>query len=43
MALEARARRALRRRYLGVDTATVADVLDTLGLRNQGLAPEFAP
>ena len=34
---------AIRRRYLKVDTATVADVLDTLGLRNQGLAPEFAP
>jgi len=36
-------RDALRRRYLRVDTATVADVLDTLGLRDQGLAPEFAP
>lgn len=33
----------MRRRYLKVDTATVADVLDVLGLRNQGLAPEFAP
>jgi len=33
----------MRRRYLKVDTATVADVLDTLGLRDQGLAPEFAP
>lgn len=42
MGPEARAREALRRRYLKVDTATVADVLDTLGLRNQGLAPEFA-
>ncbi len=26
-----------------MDTATVADVLDTLGLRDQGLAPSFAP
>jgi 4-hydroxy-4-methyl-2-oxoglutarate aldolase len=33
----------IRRRYLKVDTATVADVLDVLGLPNQGLAPEFAP
>ena len=34
---------SVRKRYLKVDTATVADVLDTLGLPNQGLAPEFAP
>jgi len=34
---------SIRRRYLKVDTATVADVLDVLGLPNQGLAPEFAP
>jgi 4-hydroxy-4-methyl-2-oxoglutarate aldolase len=34
---------AIRKRYLKVDTATVADVLDTLGLPHQGLAPEFAP
>ena len=34
---------AIRRRYRKVDTATVADVLDTFGLRDQGLAPEFAP
>ncbi len=33
----------IRRRYLKIDTATVADVLDTLGLPHQGLAPEFAP
>jgi len=33
----------IRRRYLKVDTATVADVLDVLGLPDQGLAPEFAP
>ena len=34
---------AIRRRYLKVDTATVADVLDALGLPDQGLAPQFAP
>src|SRR5258708_3088568 len=34
---------AIRRRYLKVDTATVADVLDVLGLPDQGLAPQFAP
>ena len=34
---------SVRKRYLKVDTATAADVLDTLGLPNQGLAPEFAP
>jgi len=33
----------LRQRYLKVDTATVADVLDKLGYPDQGLAPEFAP
>jgi 4-hydroxy-4-methyl-2-oxoglutarate aldolase len=33
----------LRQRYLAVDTATVADVLDTLGYFDQGLAPDFAP
>lgn len=33
----------IRRRYLKIDTATVADVLDTLGYLDQGLAPEFAP
>ena len=34
---------SVRKRYLKVDTATAADVLDMLGLPNQGLAPEFAP
>jgi regulator of RNase E activity RraA len=34
---------AIRRRYLKVDTATVADVLDVIGLPDQGLAAEFAP
>lgn len=33
----------IRERYLAVDTANVADVLDNLGLLDQGLAPEFAP
>jgi regulator of RNase E activity RraA len=36
-------REAIRRRYLKVDTATVADVLDAIGLTHQGLAAEFAP
>ena len=36
-------RTALRARYLKVDTATVSDVLDVLGLPDQGLAPEFTP
>jgi len=43
MARDAGMREALRRRYLKVDAATVADVLDMLGLRDQGLAPSFAP
>ena len=33
----------IRQRYLGVDASNVADVLDTLGLPDQGLAPAFAP
>jgi regulator of RNase E activity RraA len=33
---------AIRKRFLRVDTATVADVLDVLGFPNQGLAPGFA-
>jgi len=36
-------REEIRQRYLAVDTANVADVLDTLGLMDQGLAHEFAP
>lgn len=36
-------RDSIRTRYLKVDTATVADVLDVLGLPDQGLAPQFAP
>jgi 4-hydroxy-4-methyl-2-oxoglutarate aldolase len=33
----------IRQRYLKVDTSNVADVLDELDLRDQGLAPSFAP
>jgi 4-hydroxy-4-methyl-2-oxoglutarate aldolase len=33
----------IRRRYLAVDSSNVADVLDELGLPDQGLAPRFAP
>ena len=36
-------RDSIRARYLEVDTATVADVLDVLGHPDQGLAPGFAP
>lgn len=36
-------REAIRRRYLKIDTATVADVLDVMGVPDQGLAPCFAP
>jgi 4-hydroxy-4-methyl-2-oxoglutarate aldolase len=43
MARDQRTRQAIRARYLKVDSATVADVLDTLGFPDQGLAPEFAP
>ena len=43
MAPDAARRESIRRRYLKMDTATVADVLDTLGLPDQGLAAEFAP
>ena len=35
-------RDSIRARYLKVDTATVADVLDVLGLPDQGLAPIWA-
>jgi regulator of RNase E activity RraA len=33
----------IRRRFLSVDTSNVADVLDELGLADQGLAPSFSP
>jgi 4-hydroxy-4-methyl-2-oxoglutarate aldolase len=36
-------REALRRRYLKVDSATVADVLDAMGHPDQGLAASFGP
>jgi regulator of RNase E activity RraA len=36
-------REPIRLRYLEVDTSNVADVLDTMGYLNQGLAPQFAP
>lgn len=39
----AQEREDIRNRYLAVDTSNVADVLDTLGCLEQGLAPEFAP
>jgi len=43
MDMTAAKREDIRNRYLAVDTANVADVLDTLGLMDQGLAHEFAP
>ena len=33
----------IRKRYLAVDSSNVADVLDDLGLPDQGLVPGFAP
>lgn len=36
-------REHLRTRFLAVDTSNVADVLDMMGLLNQGLAPDFRP
>ena len=33
----------IRKRYLAVDSSNVADVLDDLGLPDQGLSPGFAP
>ena len=36
-------REGIRRRYLDVDSSNVADVLDELGLVDQGLAPSFRP
>lgn len=41
--LESTAAEQLRQRYLKVDTSNVADVLDELGLPDQGLAPSFTP
>jgi 4-hydroxy-4-methyl-2-oxoglutarate aldolase len=36
-------RHDIRERFLNVDTANVADVLDHLGMLDQGLAPAFQP
>lgn len=36
-------RAAIRNRFRGVDSCNAADVLDSLGLPDQGLSPEFAP
>lgn len=36
-------RASIRQRFLAVDTANVADVLDDLGLTDQGLDPSFRP
>jgi len=36
-------RAEIRQRFLSVDTANVADILDTLGYMNQGLAFDFSP
>ncbi|WP_084651772.1 RraA family protein [Ottowia thiooxydans] len=41
MQLTSQQRREIRERFLNVDTANVADVLDEMGFLNQGLAPEF--
>lgn len=41
MTIDAQKRREIRARYLKVDTANVADVMDTMGLMDQSLAPEF--
>ena len=41
--LDSAAAEAIRQRFLAVDASNVADVLDTLGLPDQGLAPSFAP
>ena len=43
MARERTSRAALRARWLKIDTATVADVLDTMGAPDQGLAASFRP
>lgn len=41
--LEPAAAERIRQRYLAVDTSNVADVLDELGMPDQGLAPSFTP
>jgi len=42
-AARSRTRAVLRGRYLKVDTATVADVLDVMGFPDQGLSAAFRP
>lgn len=42
-AMSAEQREEIRKRFLAVDTCNVADVLDTMGYTNQGLAAAFAP
>lgn len=41
--MNAAEREAIRQRYLNVDTATVADVLDSMDVPDQGLASSFMP
>jgi len=41
--MDASLRESIRLRYLEVDSSNVADVLDTMGLFDQSLAPSFAP
>jgi 4-hydroxy-4-methyl-2-oxoglutarate aldolase len=43
MTVELEAREDIRLRYLAVDTSNLADVLDDLGLPDQGLAYDIAP
>ncbi len=43
MPLTVEAKENIRLRFLGVDTSNVADVLDGLDLRDQGLAPDLLP
>jgi len=43
MAVAADRAEEIRQRYLSVDSSNVADVLDEIGLPDQGLAPQFAP
>lgn len=41
--LDPNSQEAIRLRYLKVDTANVADVLDELGLPDQAVSPQFQP
>jgi regulator of RNase E activity RraA len=42
-ALDPATKAEIRRRYLAVDTSNVSDVLDQMGLPDQGLAADFHP